>query len=108
MNAIRKAAEAIANARIMRRGSPPIANVWDMLPQKLRDEVTEDATAALEAAGPVNREEVVRALRAIQDICKREQSAMTAIQKDGHIVAIDGVVCQILECFRESPQNKKL
>jgi hypothetical protein len=47
---IQKAAEAIANARVMRRGSPPISNVWAILPQKLRDEVTEVATAALTAA----------------------------------------------------------
>ena len=45
--AIDKAAAAIANARIGRRGSPAISNVLDILPPKLLDEVREDAEAAL-------------------------------------------------------------
>lgn len=47
---IKAAAAAIANARINRRGAPSISNILDMLPQKLKDEVFEDAKAALEAA----------------------------------------------------------
>jgi hypothetical protein len=47
---IRAAAAAIANARGGRRGAPPISNVLDILPAKLREEVMEDAKAALEAA----------------------------------------------------------
>lgn len=47
---IEAAAAAIANARGGRRGAPEIVNVLDMLPQKLRDEVMEDAEAALTAA----------------------------------------------------------
>lgn len=47
---LRSAAEAIANARAKRRGAPAIVNVWDLLTPKLRDEVLEDAEAALEAA----------------------------------------------------------
>jgi hypothetical protein len=43
------AAAAIANARGMRRGIPPIVNVLDALPSTLIDEVTEDARAALNA-----------------------------------------------------------
>lgn len=46
---IEKAAAAIANARIMRRGSPAWINVLDKLPEKLKNEVMEDAKAALEA-----------------------------------------------------------
>lgn len=47
---IRAAAAAIANARVMRRGSPPIANILDVLPPKLLEEVMEDAKACLAAA----------------------------------------------------------
>ena len=47
---IQAAAAAIANARGGRRGMPPVANILDMLPRKLVDEVTEDASAALLAA----------------------------------------------------------
>lgn len=36
-------AEAIANARGMRRGVPTISNILDMLPEKLVDEVMDDA-----------------------------------------------------------------
>jgi hypothetical protein len=45
--AIDKAAAAIANARIGRRGSPAISNVLDILPPNLLAEVREDAEAAL-------------------------------------------------------------
>ena len=45
-----EAAAAIANARGDRRGVPEIVNILDMLPEKLRDEVLEDAEAALTAA----------------------------------------------------------
>lgn len=47
---LREAAAAIANARAGRRGAPAIANVLDILPPKLFDEVVEDAMAALDAA----------------------------------------------------------
>jgi len=47
---IEAAAAAIANARTGRRGAPPISNVLAILPQKLKDEVLEDAEAALTAA----------------------------------------------------------
>ncbi|MCF8533865.1 MAG: hypothetical protein K9G48_12735 [Reyranella sp.] len=50
---VRAAAAAIANARGGRRGMPPIANILDVLPRNLVDEVIEDATAALEAAAKV-------------------------------------------------------
>lgn len=49
---IRAAAAAIANTRAGRRGSPPIANVLEMLEANfphLYAEVMEDAEAALEA-----------------------------------------------------------
>jgi len=36
-------ASAIANARGMRRGMPPVSNILDMLPEKLKDEVLHDA-----------------------------------------------------------------
>ncbi|MFK5597632.1 hypothetical protein ACFZ8E_11565 [Methylobacterium sp. HMF5984] len=44
------AAAAIANARGGRRGAPEIANILDILPRKLFDEVVEDAEAAIQAA----------------------------------------------------------
>ncbi|XYD09879.1 hypothetical protein R1A27_04840 [Methylobacterium sp. NMS12] len=48
---LREAAAAIANNRAARgHGAPAIANVLDILPQKLLDEVVEDAMAALDAA----------------------------------------------------------
>lgn len=42
-------AAAIANTRGGRRGMPPITNILDVLPAKLRDEVTEDMKAVVEA-----------------------------------------------------------
>lgn len=48
---LRVAAAAIANERGGRRGVPAIANILDILPQKLRDEVFEDAEAVLIALG---------------------------------------------------------
>lgn len=47
---IEAAAAAIANARGGRRGAPAIKGVLRILPDKLRDEVMEDAEAALKAA----------------------------------------------------------
>jgi hypothetical protein len=47
------AAAAIANARGMRRNLPAIVNILDLLPEKLRAEVMEDARAALAAAEKV-------------------------------------------------------
>lgn len=44
-----RVAAAIANARAGRRGMPEIINVLDVLPQKLRDEVRDDADAVLQA-----------------------------------------------------------
>lgn len=45
-----RAAAAIANARIMRRGAPAISNVLSVLSPKLLAEVREDAVAAIAAA----------------------------------------------------------
>ena len=42
-------AAAIANARIMRRGSPPISNVLEALPSLVREQVLEEAKDALVA-----------------------------------------------------------
>ncbi len=47
---IEAAAEAIANARGNRRGAPSVSGILHLLPAKLKDEVMEDAKAALEAA----------------------------------------------------------
>lgn len=47
---IEAVAAAIVNARGGRRGVPPIVNVLDILPPRLKAEVIEDAAAALEAA----------------------------------------------------------
>lgn len=46
---ISQAATAIANARGGRRGVPEISNILEILPPKLRQEVREDASAALQA-----------------------------------------------------------
>jgi hypothetical protein len=56
VNPVELAAAAIANARGMRRGAPPIANILDALPPKLRAEVLEDAAAALDAVRLVRRQ----------------------------------------------------
>lgn len=47
---IEAAAAAIANARGGRRGAPAFRNILAVLPEKLRDEVLEDAEVALKAA----------------------------------------------------------
>jgi hypothetical protein len=47
------AAAGIANARGGRRGMPPIANILELLPLELLDEVLDDAEAALTAAAGV-------------------------------------------------------
>ncbi len=47
---VKLAASAIANARAGRRGAPEIENVLSILPEKLLNEVMEDARAALNAA----------------------------------------------------------
>ena len=64
---IAAAAVAIANARGGRRGAPPIANVLDVLPEKLKDEVTEDAQAALDAVFPPPSADVANELADILD-----------------------------------------
>lgn len=46
---IERAASAIANARGMRRGAPTITNIMEILPEKLKAEVREDAEEALKA-----------------------------------------------------------
>src|SRR5579864_7130935 len=47
---VERVAAAIANVRGARRGMPPITNVLTILPAKLKDEVMEDARAALAAS----------------------------------------------------------
>lgn len=42
-------AGAIANARGMRRGVPMISNVLDILPEKLKEEVFDDADSVVKA-----------------------------------------------------------
>jgi len=42
---IESIAATLANQRVMRNGSPPISNVLDMMPEKLREQVMEDAEA---------------------------------------------------------------
>lgn len=44
---IERAAEAIVNARGGRRGVPPVTGILKALPERLREEVMEDAEAAL-------------------------------------------------------------
>jgi hypothetical protein len=55
-----RAAAGIANERGGRRGMPPIANVLDLLPEKLREEVTDDAKAALDNCGVPDLIEALR------------------------------------------------
>jgi hypothetical protein len=50
---VEAAAAAIVNARGMRRGVPEIENVLQLTPARIREEVVEDARAALEAAEKV-------------------------------------------------------
>ncbi len=49
LDQIKAAAAAIANARGNRRGVPSITNILDVLPQKLRDEVMDDAMVVARA-----------------------------------------------------------
>ena len=49
LEALESAAGAIANECGGRRGMPAIKNIIDVLPQKLRTEVMEDAEAAIQA-----------------------------------------------------------
>lgn len=44
---IKKAAEAIANNRLAKRGDIPMIDIMDYIPEDLRDEVMEDAQVAL-------------------------------------------------------------
>lgn len=46
---IQAAAAALVNQKVMRKGSPPIKNILDIIPAHLREEVEGDALAALEA-----------------------------------------------------------
>lgn len=41
-------ATILVNQKFMRNGSPPISNVLDLLPPKLRDEVMDDAQAVID------------------------------------------------------------
>jgi hypothetical protein len=41
-------ATILVNQKIMRNGSPPISNALDLLPEKLRDEVMDDAQAVID------------------------------------------------------------
>ena len=42
-------ATVLTNQKFMRNGCPPIVNVLDMLPAKLREEVMGDAQAVIDA-----------------------------------------------------------
>ena len=54
---IKIVAAAIANARGGRRGMPPIKNILDILPAKLREEVLDDASAVLAALAGFRKEQ---------------------------------------------------
>ena len=60
---IELAAAAIANERGGRRGVPPITNVLELLPDNLREQVMQDAQAALEAVGLAELLDVLQAAR---------------------------------------------
>ena len=66
---IERGAAAIANARIMRRGSPAIVNVLDILPEKLKAEVREDAEAVLTETGSL---ELLNACKHVEYLLERE------------------------------------
>jgi hypothetical protein len=93
---IEAAATAIANARGGRQGAPEIRNVLAILPQKLKDEVLEDAEAALTAA--LSRQEDAS-----------RDDALTAGIKAGIEAAIRGIDATILnmgsECDRRGGQD---
>lgn len=57
------ATAAILNARGMRRGMPPVANVLEMVPADILENATEDAAAALKAADAITAE----ALAAVEE-----------------------------------------
>jgi hypothetical protein len=54
---IKIVAAAIANARGGRRGMPPIKNILDILPAKLREEVLDDASTVLAALAGFRKEQ---------------------------------------------------
>lgn len=60
MSAKLRVVAALANARGMRRGVPPITNVVDILPTQVRRELEDDAEQVLKALG---HEALVAALR---------------------------------------------
>lgn len=92
------AAAAIANARGGRRGAPTIANILEILPKKLFDEVVEDAQAALDAASaaepvqaPPNRGRNAEKLARIA-LCKSVGEALGSQSTVLLDVSFDGVV----------------
>ena len=90
MTALEKAAAAIANAWSGRRGIPPIANVLEILTPKLRDEVTEDAKAVLEAIG---HEDLLKALVAAAHALRSYQYGNAApALAEGTAVLIEALV----------------
>jgi hypothetical protein len=56
---VESVAAAIANARGGRRGVPTVKNILDVLPQKLVDEVMDDARAAIDAVRAFDDAQIV-------------------------------------------------
>ena len=76
---IEAAAEAIANARVNRRGAPSIKGVLKILPDKLRTEVLEDAKSALEAVQvdeTPSKEEAIDPFSALQAVARQMREAL--------------------------------
>jgi hypothetical protein len=75
------AAAAIANERIMRRGSPPIANILEMLPESLKTEVREDAEGALKAVFPQGAPESPDAIEALVRVVEHLTRQLETVQE---------------------------
>ena len=85
-----KAAAAIANARSCRNGSIPIEGILDLLPPKLRTEVTEDARTVLVA---VRHEDLLKALVAAAHALRSYQYGNAApALAEGIAVLIEALV----------------
>lgn len=80
-------AAALANARGMRRGVPPITNVLDLVPQEIKAELLDDADQVLEAIKPHRGEERLR--KAVEQVIPSLESlhALFPAIKDSAVIA---------------------
>lgn len=50
-----------------------------------------------------NHAEIIRCLEMMRTICDREKKNFKPIGRDGHLVALSGLACQVIECLGEKP-----